>query len=572
MLTSRGRWLLALAALGAGFGLLAESEPVAVVCLAVLLWIGGQWLAFRYRSDVVVRRLRGMRRLSDGRARARTLWVGRTFEVQTHLRLEGFVGIPYVILAERLPQSVEFMVGSAEYHGRLRAGDDVELAYSFRPGSAGILRFEGVTVRLADAQGFFAAERFVSIPQEYRVLPPLIDVGHLTPERKRHNQLPLIGLHHHPRAGLGSELLQLREYVPGDPPRAIAWKVSARRDRLMSKEYESEVPVRCTLFVDVSNAVAVGHPGPTPLARLVELAATLVQSAIGNRDPVGLCLVAERGSRIHTPTAHPRQVFRLLNHLAEAAGVPPDPVACPVEYLIPQAYAFCHEVYPEAFRRPVNRVPFRFFPLRPRRRKQRFERVQLATFLAEYFDLAPEAAVRLQFDDPELSRLIQRFLGDHHVGYHGPLYGPDGRYLFASAAKVEVLARALTRAVGKGHDNELFVILADLLELGDRLAPLLTAIKVAVARHHRVIVVCAWPPGLEPPAARAAAVSPPEVTQGTLAELVHQVQRYRFHTAYQELRATLARLRVPLACAAEERAPRLVLAQLDQLRTGRRVR
>ena len=40
--------------------------------------------------------------------------------------------------------------------------------------------------------------------------------------------------------------------MPGDPPRTIAWKVSARRDRLITKEFESEVPVRCTLFLDTS--------------------------------------------------------------------------------------------------------------------------------------------------------------------------------------------------------------------------------------------------------------------------------------------------------------------------------
>ena len=41
----------------------------------------------------------------------------------------------------------------------------------------------------------------------------------------------------------------------------IAWKASARRDRLMTKELESEVPVRCTLFVDASSSVRVGPVG-----------------------------------------------------------------------------------------------------------------------------------------------------------------------------------------------------------------------------------------------------------------------------------------------------------------------
>jgi uncharacterized protein (DUF58 family) len=38
----------------------------------------------------------------------------------------------------------------------------------------------------------------------------------------------------------------------------IAWKPSARRDRLITKEYESDVPVRCVLFLDASNGARVG--------------------------------------------------------------------------------------------------------------------------------------------------------------------------------------------------------------------------------------------------------------------------------------------------------------------------
>ena len=56
-----------------------------------------------------------------------------------------------------------------------------------------------------------------------------------------------------------------------------------------------------------------------------------------------------------------------------------------------------------------------------------------------------------------------------------------------------MLAATLLRSVGKGHDNELFVLLVDLIELSDRLEPLLRAVRVALARHHQVIVVCPWP-------------------------------------------------------------------------------
>ena len=65
---------------------------------------------------------------------------------------------------------------------------------------------------------------------------------------------PPPGVHRLKRPGGGSELLDLRDYMPGDPPKMIAWKPSARKDKLFTKEFESEVPVRCTLFVDASES------------------------------------------------------------------------------------------------------------------------------------------------------------------------------------------------------------------------------------------------------------------------------------------------------------------------------
>src|SRR5207248_1055609 len=92
-------------------------------------------------------------------------------------------------------------------------------------------------------------------------------------------------------------------------------------------------------------------------------------------------------------------------------------------------------------------------------------RKQLAAVLSARYGLAPGGLALLLEDDAQCALLLQRFLAEHHVPYPLPLYDAEGRYLFAAPGKVEVLAQALVAAVGKGHDNELFVLLADLLEL-----------------------------------------------------------------------------------------------------------
>ena len=166
-----------------------------------------------------------------------------------------------------------------------------------------------------------------------------------------------------------------------------------------------------------------------------------------------------------------------------------------------------------------------------------------------------------------------------------------------------MLAAALLRAVGKGHDNELFVLLVDLVELEGRLAPLVRAVKVALARHHQVVLICPWPPDLDRPGETppdsglsfpglgpghdAGEAGPgkrrprpverqPRVRPGmspqALREFLKRLTGQRYHRAFHRLRRTFARLQVPVVCAAADESVHLVLERLDRLRGLRRRR
>jgi uncharacterized protein (DUF58 family) len=154
-------------------------------------------------------------------------------------------------------------------------------------------------------------------------------------------------------------------------------------------------------------------------------------------------------------------------------------------------------------------------------------------------------------------------MAKHEVPYSLPLYDDRGRYLFSSPGKVEVIAKALLQAVGKGHDNELFVLLVDLIELTDHLAPLLRAVKVTLARHHQVLVICPWPPGIPTPNANQPV---PKLAASDFSATLRQATARRYQAAYQSLRRVFARLGVPVVCAAEGDSARLILDRLDHLR------
>src|SRR6478609_3664461 len=66
----------------------------------------------------------------------------------------------------------------------------------------------------------------------------------------------LSGLHRSPRKGFSVEFAEFRPYQPGDDLRYVDWKIAARSDRWVVKQYEEETNLRATIVLDVSASMA----------------------------------------------------------------------------------------------------------------------------------------------------------------------------------------------------------------------------------------------------------------------------------------------------------------------------
>ena len=62
----------------------------------------------------------------------------------------------------------------------------------------------------------------------------------------------LAGLHRSPFKGFSAEFSEYRQYLPGDDPARIDWKVVARSDRYYIKRFEEDTNLDCHLLLDVS--------------------------------------------------------------------------------------------------------------------------------------------------------------------------------------------------------------------------------------------------------------------------------------------------------------------------------
>jgi uncharacterized protein (DUF58 family) len=654
MLTARGWWFILCNFFLLAAGLLGQSRLLILTGFTLMFWFCGEALLFAVRACLVVPRLRLVRLVQDERGPVTSLWAERSFEVRVTLHVPGFLSLPFVVVKDLVPFQAGEVVGDPTATGRVDLGRPLTVTYHVQFNAAGVARFEGLAVQMADWQGLFYHAAFVRQAVVLRVLPRLVDDRGRRATSKRYNLLPPPGIHRLRRPGSGSELLDLRDYLPGDPPKTIAWKVSARRDKLITKEFESEVPVRCTLFVDTSSSVRVPAARGTALARLIDIAAGVIQANSSARDLTGLCLFDEQGTSTARPDRSPARVTAMLGMLAEAAALAPTAGRVDPDTLVPLAHAFAQEVYPDLMRPSINAMPWYLtwvaaFPGAWRRRASALRylfrrkeklligglfavpilvamvamgflfytgislrhlelllplamlvmmwvfrwpllvlvigiemlfilttlisgrerrlarwRKRLAALLAVRYALGPGGLALLLEDEDQLSLYLQRFLAEHHVPYTLPLYDEAGRYQFTSPEKVDVLATALLRSIGKGHDNELFVLLADLLELDDRLEPLLKAVRVALGRHHQVMVICPWPPGLPLPGKTEGAgrLSP----SAPLPLSVRAATVRRFHEGFARLKRVFGRLGVPVICAAGGDPVPLILERMERLR------
>jgi uncharacterized protein (DUF58 family) len=115
----------------------------------------------------------------------------------------------------------------------------------------------------------------------------------------------LSGMHRSPYFGQSVEFAQHREYVSGDDLRHVDWKVWARADRLVVKQFEEDTNMRCTLMVDVSNSMQYGNGPLSKYEYACTVASSLAYLILRQQDAVG-CVSFDAKIRMRVPSRSKR--------------------------------------------------------------------------------------------------------------------------------------------------------------------------------------------------------------------------------------------------------------------------
>ena len=128
----------------------------------------------------------------------------------------------------------------------------------------------------------------------------------------------LHGLHRSPFVGFSVEFASHHEYVPGDDPRHINWKLYARQHRLYVKEFDGDTNLNLYVLLDVSGSMACASLGRSKLDYAATLAAALAHLAIRQHDAAGVTLFADSVIASLPPRASAHQQQEILGLIDSA--------------------------------------------------------------------------------------------------------------------------------------------------------------------------------------------------------------------------------------------------------------
>lgn len=180
----------------------------------------------------------------------------------------------------------------------------------------GHFHFPPLRLHSAGPFGLFRRQRPLELPSELLVYPyyhrlkrlPLLESKKF-PERQA------------PRIGAGGEVIGVREYRPGDSPRLIHWRSTARTGQLVVKEFADEEQPALTVALDLQHLPGEVEDKYSPFESALRLAASLGYYATQKGIPFHLAGESPRWS----PPRNALSWWGILNYLArvEADGESP---------------------------------------------------------------------------------------------------------------------------------------------------------------------------------------------------------------------------------------------------------
>ena len=207
--------------------------PMFIFIVAFVLHINQMYTMFAAVGMLApVSYLLGRRKLAGigvSRQGKSVMTAGERGTVTLTVRNEGRVRQFFLAVRDRLPEGLESPENGEALVSDLAPGEQQRVAYSLFARRRGAYQVGPTALEGSDYLGLYKFTRRAGPAPELLVYPRAMPIPNLWPQSLR-GRSP-----HRPRRryrGPSSEFYGVREYYPGDDPRRVDWKTSARRGKL----------------------------------------------------------------------------------------------------------------------------------------------------------------------------------------------------------------------------------------------------------------------------------------------------------------------------------------------------
>jgi len=214
-------------------------------------------------------------------------------ETEVHVKVSNATPRPLsLILKDEFPPQMTIS-GLREGKMRVAAQSSAALVYALKPPKRGVFEFGSIAVRYLSRFGLVWREQQIREAQSVKVYPNM--------RRAREAELKALGarslVSSHRKTswrGEGREFESMRDYVHGDELRHVSWTATARRGKLVTRQYQVERDQTILIAIDAGRLMTARIERETKLDSAVHAALALMSAAARGGDNSGLLVFGRR--------------------------------------------------------------------------------------------------------------------------------------------------------------------------------------------------------------------------------------------------------------------------------------
>ncbi len=213
------------------------------------------------------------------------------------------------------------LVTNQEFHIDLKPETLTEVSYFLTPEERGSDYFRGTYVRIQCPLGLVERQAKLNTEEPVRIYPNVLALREFE-LLKQQGRLREMGIRRSRQRGLGMEFESLRDYAEGDDYRKIDWKATARRSKLIVRQFEQERNQAVIIVIDVGRGMLAEVDGVRKLDHALDSCLMLTHAAAMAGDFVGLLVYSDIVKRYIPPRKGRNQIGIIIEALHDLVAEP----------------------------------------------------------------------------------------------------------------------------------------------------------------------------------------------------------------------------------------------------------